>query len=99
MEADSLKQKVEQLATALKERGLWKKAEPVWVHEYKENAEIPEVNFLEWLQFVYLPNLLLNQDHSFATKEKFITLQAKKFASEKMIDEKIVQLLVELDAL
>ena len=47
MQADSVKQKVEELAAALKVQGLWKKAEPVWVNEYKENAEIPEVDFFD----------------------------------------------------
>jgi uncharacterized protein YqcC (DUF446 family) len=99
MQADSVKQKVEELAAALKAQGLWKKAEPVWVNEYKKNTDIPEVDFFEWLQFVYLPNRMLNQQSSVLTKENFITLQAKKFASDKMMDKKIVQLLVELDAL
>jgi hypothetical protein len=48
---------------------------------------------------VYLPNRILNQSGPVVTKENFITLQAKKFASDKMMDKKIVQLLVELDAL
>ena len=99
MQADSVKQKVEELAAALKAQGLWKKAKPEWVNEYKENADLPEVNFFEWLQFVYLPNRMLNQSGPVLSKENFITLQAKKFASNKMMDKKIVQLLVELDAL
>lgn len=99
MQADSVKQKVEELVSALKAHGLWRKAEPDWVNEYKENTDIPEVDFFEWLQFVYLPNRMLNQKSAVLTKENFITLQAKKFARDTMMDKKIVQLLVELDAL
>lgn len=99
MQADSVKQKVEELAAALKEHGLWKKAEPVWVNEYKKNTGIPEVDFFEWLQFVYLPNRMLNPTSPVLTKGNYITLQAKKFARDKMMDKRIVQLLVELDAL
>jgi uncharacterized protein YqcC (DUF446 family) len=99
MQADSVKQKVEELAAALKAQGLWKKEEPAWVNEYKENTDIPEVNFFEWLQFVYLPNRMLNPSGFVLPKENFITVQAKKFASDKLMDKKIVQLLVELDAL
>lgn len=100
MREDSIKQKVEQLAAVLKAEGLWKKAEPGWVKEYKGSGEIPEVNFFEWLQFVYLPNRILNlPDHVYATHESYITLQVKKYAGENIMNEKIVQLLVELDAL
>ena len=99
MQADSVKQKVEELVSALKARGLWKKAKPEWVNEYKENTDLPEVDFFEWLQFVYLPNRLLNQHSPALTKDNFITLQAKKYAGNTMMDKKIVQLLVELDAL
>jgi len=97
MQADSIKQKVEELVAALKAQGLWKKTEPVWVLKYKQNAYIPEVDFFEWLQFVYLPNRMLNQPGPVLTKENFITLQVKKFAGDKMMDKKLVQLLVELD--
>ncbi len=97
MQADNVKQKVEELVAALKAQGLWKKAEPAWVNEYKENADIQEVDFFEWLQFVYLPNRMLNQSGPVLPKENFITLQAKKFASDKIMDKKLVQLLVELD--
>ena len=100
MQAERVKQKVEQLVEALKGQGLWKKHEPVWVKEYKASTEIPEVDFFEWLQFVYLPNRMLNNPEPvYAHGESLITLQAKKFASEKMMDKKFVQLLVELDAL
>jgi len=100
MTTDSVKQKVEQLAAALKAEGLWKKTEPGWVNDYKGSKEMPEVNFFEWLQFVYLPNRILNQpDHVYTTHESYITLQVKKYAGENIMNEKIVQLLVELDAL
>ena len=56
--------------------------------------------FFEWLQFIYLPNRMLNQPRPvYSDRESLITLQAKKFACEKMMNQKIVQLLVELDAL
>ncbi len=100
MQEHNIKQKVEQLAAVLKAEGLWKKTEPQWVKEYKGSTEIPEVDFFEWLQFVYLPNRMLNQpDHVYATHESYITLQVKKYAGENIMNEKIVQLLVELDAL
>ena len=100
MQEDEIKNKIEELVTALKAEGFWKMKEPFWVNQYKANKEIPEVDFFEWLQFVYLPNRMLNQHRpTYAGQENYITLQARKFAGDKLMSEKIVQLLVELDAL
>ena len=100
MDSDVVRQKVEQLAAVLKEEGLWKKSEPEWVNDYNFSTEMPEVDFFEWLQFVYLPNRLLNHHHAMWTgNENLITLQVRKFASEKITNKHLVRLLVELDAL
>ena len=96
----ALKQKVQELSDALKAEGLWKRRQPDWVCNYRGEHEMGEADFFEWLQFVYLPNRLLSRSHP-ATEsgENYITLQAKKFASEKLVNHTIVRLLVELDAL
>ncbi len=88
------------MAEALKVQGLWKNKEPAWVNAYKSNTEIAEVDFFEWLQFVYLPNRMLNLSNPiYREQENYITLQVKKFAADKLMNKKIVQLLVELDSL
>lgn len=92
-----IKEKIEELAAEMKKAGLWRKEKPAWVTEYGgEQHCVAEPDFFEWLQFVYLPNRLMNKS---GINENHIIIQAKKFASEKNMNPAIVSLLIELDAL
>lgn len=97
---ENIRLKVEELATALKHAGLWLKEEPGWVKEYQAGKIDDSFDFFQWLQFIYLPNRLMDIKPSLhGGNSGYITLQVKKFATEDQVNERIIQLLVELDGL
>jgi uncharacterized protein YqcC (DUF446 family) len=93
------KQKLDELIEELKRKDLWRSAEPTWVKEFGKGKMMDEVDFFEWLQFVYLPNRLLNKHSVITEDETYIMLQAKKYLGDGKKHERIIQLLVELDGL
>jgi uncharacterized protein YqcC (DUF446 family) len=96
----AIKQKVKELSEALKEEGLWKQQEPAWVHLYASNEVACEPNFVEWLQFIYLPNLLKEENKMvFVSSKNYIAPQAMQFFGEEVTKGKLLQLMVELDSL
>lgn len=98
MQPGTVQAKVEELAAALKNAGWWMNEEPAWVRDYQSETEKPDVDFFEWLQFVYLPNRLMNRAKE-GSRNQLITMQVKKYATDALLDQRIVRLLVELDAL
>ena len=97
---NGLHSKLQELKNELKNQGLWKKNCPDWVHEFKEQNNWEQVNFLDWLQFVYMPNRCMQTaDFPFKNHESYIALQVKKFGGEVILDKKIMALLVEIDAI
>ena len=100
MTENNLHSKLEELKKELMVRGLWKKTSPEWVNEFKEKYKWEQVNFLEWLQFVYMPNRCLQTaEFPFKGNDNYIALQVKKFAGAEMMDKKIMALLIEIDAI
>ena len=96
----AIRQKVQELSQIMKEEGLWKRREPDWVNNYSRSAALMTVDFFEWLQFVYLPNLLQETGaHRTSASEQTIAPQAVKFFGEKARKGKLLQLLIELDSL
>jgi len=92
--------KVTAIKNEMKETGLWKKQLPAWVNEYCGQSITTEQNFAEWLQFIYLPNILQPENRgSTGNTENYIVPQAMKFFGEDMRKGKLLQLLVELDSL
>ena|SRR5690242_3268337 len=89
-------QKILEITNELKKTGLWKKQMPVWVTDYKEKQIQDEQDFLEWLQFIYLPNC---SSVPVMDKKTYIVPQAMKFFGEDVRKGKLLQLLVELDSL
>ena len=97
---DIITDKVTAIKNEMKLTGLWKKQLPVWVNEYSEQNIITEQDFAEWLQFIYLPNIIQPENrHSMITTENYIVPQAMKFFGADMQKGKLLQLLVELDSL
>jgi uncharacterized protein YqcC (DUF446 family) len=88
-------QKVREITAELKQAGLWKKHTPNWVTDYEEKMIATEQDFLEWLQFIYLPNFT----KLVAIEKKHIVPQAVKFFGEDVKKGRLLQLLVELDSL
>ncbi|RYF87349.1 MAG: hypothetical protein EON98_00775 [Chitinophagaceae bacterium] len=96
----AIKQKVKELEEELVQAGLWNQHEPRWVHQFQEATCGQQKNFFEWLQFVYLPNLVSgNTTHSYASKQVYIAPQAVYFLGEDADRTNLLRLLVELDAL
>lgn len=89
-------QKVQQIIDELKKAGFWKKDPPGWVSDYEQKRMNSEEDFLEWLQFVYLPNCKV---HTSTVKRNYIVPQAIQFFGEDVKKGKLLQLLIELDAL
>jgi len=87
--------KTAEINDELKKIGLWKKTEPAWVKDYEANTKIIHNDFAEWLQFVYLPNCMQNKGSSNAS----IVPQAMKYFGDDVKKGKLLQLLIELDAL
>jgi uncharacterized protein YqcC (DUF446 family) len=95
-----LKEKVSELRDELKRSGLWKKNMPEWVTDYEKKEIDSHHDFAEWLQFVYIPNILEQTEiTSTLDSKKYVALQAKKFFSEDVQKGKLLQLLIELDSL
>lgn len=93
-----IRQKVEDLITELKLHSLWKAQTPSWVHHYAERCEVSEVDFFEWLQFVYIPNKL-NPDAREVTPRVLVMPQARPFVTQSKEYAPIIRLMVELDGL
>ena len=98
--ATAIREKVKELADVLKAEGLWKQQEPVWVTSYSVENENCRDDFFEWLQFIYLPNLLSEENHyPYSAKRTYIAPQAIHFFEKDNSKTKLLQLFVELDAL
>jgi uncharacterized protein YqcC (DUF446 family) len=91
--------KVSELKTEMKKIGLWKKQVPYWVNEFPQNNIKTEQDFAEWLQFVYLPNMMQLENRSSMGAEKYIVPQAIQFFGDDVQKGKLLQLLIELDGL
>jgi len=97
---DLIGDKVKEVKNEMEQMGLWKKHPPVWVSEYQERNISTENDFSEWLQFVYLPNLVQQAGRTGIRPErKQIVLQAINFFGEDVQKGKLLQLLIELDSL
>jgi uncharacterized protein YqcC (DUF446 family) len=91
--------KVAELKTEMKRVGLWKKQVPYWVNEFTQSNIKTEQDFAEWLQFVYLPNMMQVENRSSMGAEKYIVPQAIQFFEADVQKGKLLQLLIELDGL
>ena len=90
---------MEEIKSEMKQTGLWKKYIPAWVNEFTNSSIKTEQDFAEWLQFVYLPNMIQLENRSSIGAEKYIVPQAVKFFSADVQKGKLLQLLIELDGL
>lgn len=91
----SLIEKIAEVYEELKQTSLWKTNVPEWVHHYQKEPQT-QVEFSEWLQFVFLPNKV--QGNKPGDVEN-IAPQAVKFFGDDVKKGKLLQLLVELDSL
>jgi uncharacterized protein YqcC (DUF446 family) len=87
--------KIQEVFQELKTLGLFREEIPQWVRQFKTGPLKHEQEFAEWLQFVYLPNCAQHR----ALGKNDIALQAAKYLGKDPSREKLLQLLIELDAL
>lgn len=99
-EATIIREKIQELIEALKADGLWLDQQPAWVRRYNDEGALCSPGFFEWLQFIYLPNLLreAGRQHHVVMKEN-LTPQAIRFFGEDVKRGNLLQLLIELDSL
>lgn len=95
--SEDLIAKVEDIIREMKAAGYWRLEAPTWVMDYRSSTQ---QGFLEWLQFIYLPNLLPQAGNRHILHAKnYIAPQAVRFFGDDIKKGKMLQLLVELDAL
>lgn len=99
-EVSTISNKVKEIITEMKEQGLWKEEMPAWVIDYGKSETDNQKDFAGWLQFIFLPNRLLKEQHgTAASQNSYLVLQARTFFRTDIGKGKLLQLLVELDAL
>lgn len=95
-----LTEKVNEVRKELQHSGAWKSEAPAWVNDFTQRGIGTGEDFCVWLQFVYLPNRLQEAAYHAPVSEKnFIVPQAIKFFGSDIRKGKLLQLLIELDAL
>jgi uncharacterized protein YqcC (DUF446 family) len=95
-DAALVRQKVEDLIAELKLHGLWKTEAPCWVHSYAQRCSLGDVDFFEWLQFMYIPNKLY-RDAREARPRVLVMPQARPFVTQPKEYAAVIRLMVELD--
>ncbi|HET6721720.1 MAG TPA: hypothetical protein VFH07_03175 [Chitinophagaceae bacterium] len=97
---NGLKEKIKEIREELKQNGLLKKHMPSWVMDYDKHDINSHQDFADWLQFVYLPNILEEtEDPQTNFQKSYVALQANKFFAKDLSKGKLLQLLIELDSL
>jgi|SRR6478672_2647001 len=87
--------KLDDIFYELRKNGLQDSEPPAWVKNYEESAAISPSRFTEWFQFIYLPNCLQTKRDTTVS----IVPQAMKYFGDDVKKGKLLQLLIELDAL
>ncbi|HEX2630050.1 MAG TPA: YqcC family protein [Chitinophagaceae bacterium] len=98
MASGLVKQKIGEIIMELKQQHLWKQERPQWVNDFGGRENKCFGDFTEWLQFIFLPNLLQNGSDS-AGEKKFVAPQAMRFLGEDVKRGELLRLLIELDSL
>jgi uncharacterized protein YqcC (DUF446 family) len=88
-----------ELEEELKSTGLWKKNIPAWVEGFDESFSIAYANFAEWLQFVFIPNHLLQNKNITVEEKNFLVPHAIKFFGDDVKKGRLLQILIEIDSL
>ncbi|MEO6254471.1 MAG: YqcC family protein [Ferruginibacter sp.] len=93
-------EKINQVKEEMKLSSLWKNETPAWVKEFEKRNINTGEDFIEWLQFVYLPNRVQEAETRQPGYEKnYIVPQVMNFFGSDIKKGRLLQLLIELDAL
>ena len=97
---ESITGKVVELKRELISRGLWCMQVPEWVICFDEKAIINITDYMQWLQYVFIPNHLQEEHFIRPTDhKKFIVTSARRFFGSDLTKGKLLQLLIEIDSL
>ena len=96
MDMPALSMKLQEVCLELRRLGLWERHPPVWATRFDAMPEGCDAAFSVWLRHVYLPNRSFYGQLSSAD---FIAPQAMNFIQNMAANTRLLQLLVELDAL
>jgi uncharacterized protein YqcC (DUF446 family) len=91
--------KIEEIKRELKLKRHWKSGMPEWVRTYKKDLDIHPDDFFDWLQFIYLPNMVLGSKTNLGSNEAWKQLmpQAIEYLGNEQEHGHLVQLLIELE--
>ena len=56
-------EKINEVREEMRKTGTWKNRLPEWVKEFGKRRTDAGDDFSEWLQFIYLPNMLLEVEN------------------------------------
>ena len=97
--ADTIILKTAELEAELKFVALWQNEMPAWVHGYNDDTEFTKPGFIQWLQFVFIPNHSQKIKIKQAVEKKLMVPYAIKYFGADVNKGKLLQILIELDAL
>ncbi len=96
----SIRTKINEVKEEMRKADIWKNETPPWVLEFEKRMITTGDDFIEWLQFVYLPNRMQETETKLQVYEKkYIVPQAMTFFGSDIKKGRLLQLLIELDAL
>ena len=99
-EQERIADKLDMLEEELKKLGLWQKSVPAWINNYEIIDFETECDFDTWLQFVFIPNQRnLTTTKLGQHKEYHLVASALKYFSLHIQKGKLLQVLIELDAI
>lgn len=93
-------EKVQEIIDEMKLTGLWSLHSHKLTTDHQLHQAASTQEFLEWLQFIYLPTLHTSAgNHSILHAKTYVAPQAARFFGSNIRMGKLLQLLIELDAL
>jgi uncharacterized protein YqcC (DUF446 family) len=99
-ESGSIAKKIIEVRAEMRRADIWKNETPGWVKEFEKRTINTGEDFIEWLQFVYLPNRMQEVETKQPVYEKnYIVPQVIAFFGSDIKKGRLLQLLIELDAL
>ena len=95
---DTIAAKTKELEEELKAAGLWQKYTPPWVHWFSEGSAA-HYDFAQWLQFIFMPKPLNKNKTMPAAERNLLVPHAIKYFGDDVQKGKLLQILIEIDAL
>ena len=83
---------IDLIKEAMQQAGVWSNDAPDWIRSYNEG---PIDNIWQWLQFIHLPM----RQAGFINQPHYLAPQLGSYANEDPLQRKIMQLVIELDAI